>query len=287
MHRAIIRSAVVGTRVATVATIAAALVGLAGGPVWAAEAELSDEQLAALCPEVDHLTADDLPEGVELPELRAACERWSAETPDDAGAVAADEPVPAGSGSTAASEPVPTNPSPTAQLEPTAQPDPTARPETGTPTTYSQNTPVSSAAAAPTTPPPDMPRQSADLSHPAGAASSPRSATIEMTSPPPPAMVEPPPPTTVVPGSPPAELFRADLPPAALPQLPLAAASEFGLFGYQPERRPTDLEAAGFATALPTESPQLPLPIVLATILLAAVGTALARSAAFSASRDE
>jgi len=103
-------------------------------------------------------------------------------------------------------------------------------------------------------------------------------------------VVEPPSLTTVAPGSPPADLFRADLPPAALPQLPLAplpAAPEFGLFGYQPELRPTDLEAAGSATALPTESPQLPLPIVLATILLAAVGTALVRSGAFSASADE
>jgi len=58
----------------------------------------------------------------------------------------------------------------------------------------------------------------------------------------------------------------------------VSAAPEFGLLGFEPSPGPTDLAAAGTATALPSESPTLPRPIVLATLLLAAVGTVAVRS---------
>jgi hypothetical protein len=291
MRRAELRLAAAGSRLALSITVAAVIACLIGVPAWAQDTELSAEQLAEWCPKVDRLTADDLPEDVELAEVRDACARWTAESAE------ADEESSTGEHpQTVGPEHTP-DPSATADSSATADPSPTPAPS---PTPDPQLNETETDAAAGTArssggPPAERPQ-------PAGpsAAAEPTTPRAEPTEPP---STDPMPPATLraaLPAPPPATT-RAALPPPPLPPVsaapdvgllpppvsaapefgllpPVSAAPEFGLLGFEPNRRPTDLAAIGTATALPTETPTLPRPMVLATLLLAAVGTFAVRS---------
>ena len=273
MRRAELRLAAAGSRLALSITVAAVIACLIGVPAWAQDTELSAEQLAEWCPKVDRLTADDLPEDVELAEVRDACARWTAESAE------ADEESSTGEHpQTVGPEHTP-DPSATADPSPTPAPSPTPDPQLNeTETDAAAGTARSSGG-----PPAERPQ-------PAGpsAAAEPTTPRAEPTEPP---STDPMPPATLraaLPAPPPATT-RAALPPPPLPPVsaapdvgllppPVSAAPEFGLLGFEPNRRPTDLAAIGTATALPTETPTLPRPMVLATLLLAAVGTFAVRS---------